>query len=384
MTDKRDILHDKGIEFFEQNNFKTLYTLPTGTGKSVITIKILKKYPGKYLLVTPTILLHKRNWKVEFETHASLELYNNLTRCCYKSLHKYDLNDFDGIILDEAHHLSVKQYNLLRRYLHLFKKDDLHSKKVIALTATPGKYGFTQKVLKEIVGNNVFNYTLDEAADNQFVNNFKIHVIYTELDNVNKNSLSGSKDKPFYTTEQSNYNYLTKTIDELKEEMKTSSGMVKYFSKYQMYIRKRARLLYELQSKLLSVKQFLNKLDNEQPNTKTIIFARTIAMAETLEKNSIHSKSKEDFIAPFIEGKINRISSVDMLLEGMNLSKVEVGIITSPPSERKFIQSLGRCLRNDVDKISHYYIFCVKNTVEEDWLKTALEDINQEKIIYET
>ncbi len=67
----------------------------------------------------------------------------------------------------------------------------------------------------------------------------------------------------------------------------------------------------------------------------------------------------------------------------MNLSKVEIGIMTSPPSERKFIQSLGRCLRNDVDKISHYYIFCVKDTVEEDWLKTAIEDISQEKIIYE-
>lgn len=383
MIDKRDTLHDEGIEFFEKNNFKTLYTLPTGTGKSVITIKILNKYPGKYLLVTPTILLHKRNWKTEFEKHNSAELYDNLTRCCYVSLHKYNLEEFDGIILDEAHHLSVRQYNLLRRYLHLFKKDDLYSKKVIALTATPGKYGFTQKVLKEIVGNSVFNYTLDKAADNEMVNNFKIHIIYTELDSVNRNSVGGSKDKPFLTTEKSNYDYLTKTINELKEEMKTSSGMVKHYSKYQMYIRKRARLLYDLQSKILSVKQFLIKLDKEQPNIKTVIFARTIAMAETLEKHSVHSKSKEDFIAPFIEGKINRISSVDMLLEGMNLSKVEIGVMTSPPSERKFIQSLGRCLRNDIDKISHYYIFCVKNTVEEEWLQTALEDINQEKIIYE-
>ena len=80
--DKRDILHDEGIEFYEQNNFKTLFTLPTGTGKSVITIKLLKKYPGKYLLVTPTILLHKRNWKAEFKKHSSLEMYDNLTNPC--------------------------------------------------------------------------------------------------------------------------------------------------------------------------------------------------------------------------------------------------------------------------------------------------------------
>jgi len=52
--DKRDILHDEGLEYFENNNFKTLFKLPTGTGKSVLTIKILNKYSGKYLLVTPT------------------------------------------------------------------------------------------------------------------------------------------------------------------------------------------------------------------------------------------------------------------------------------------------------------------------------------------
>jgi len=80
--DKRDILHDEGVEYFEQHNFKTLFQLPTGTGKSVLTIKILKKYPGKYLLVTPTIVLHKVDWKNEFIKFDSLELYNKLDKCC--------------------------------------------------------------------------------------------------------------------------------------------------------------------------------------------------------------------------------------------------------------------------------------------------------------
>lgn len=378
MEDKRDKLHNEALEYFEKNNFKTLFSLATGTGKSVLTIKIINKYPGKYLLVTPTILLHKKNWKTEFEKHSSIEIYNKLDRCCYRSLYKYDLNNYDGIILDEAHRLSVRQYNLLRKYLPLLKQTGLYSKKVIALTATPGKKGFTQRVLKEIINNNVFDCDINEAVNDKFVNDFRIHIIYTELDSVNKNCLAGSKEKPFYTTEKLNYEYITSCINNLKEEMNTTSGKIKYLSKYQMYILKRTRMLYNLESKINKVQEFLKKLNKEE---KTIIFAKTINIAERLEKNSVHSESKEDFISSFIEGKINRISSVDMLLEGFNLEKVVNGVITNPFNERKFIQSLGRIVRNDIDKISNYYIFCTKNTVEEEWLNNSINDIDKSKII---
>ena len=375
MNDKRDILHEKALEYFEQNYYKTLFSLPTGTGKSVIAIKIIKKYPGKYLLVTPTIVLHKVDWKNEFIKFDSLELYNQLDKCCYKSLHKYNMNNYDGIILDEAHHFSPKQWYEFIKYLPI-----LENKKVICLTATPGKFGFTKRTLHTLIKNNVFEYGVEEAVDNELVNDFRIHVIYNELDNVTKNSKAGSKDKPFLTTEKSNYEYLTKTIDTLKKEMETTAGKVKHLQRYQMLIRKRAKLLYDLESKVNLVLKFLKKLDSSK---KRLIFARTIEVAERLEPHSIHSKSKIDWLTEFRLGKINSASSVDMLLEGVNLPGTEIGVITSPYAERKFIQSLGRILRNNLDVISQYYIFCTKDTVEEDWLKASLEDINKEKIIYE-
>ena len=82
--DKRNILHTEALKYFEQNNFKTLFKLPTGTGKSVLTIKILNKYKGKYLLVTPTIVLHKVDWKNEFIKFdlPSTESANVLIRDC--------------------------------------------------------------------------------------------------------------------------------------------------------------------------------------------------------------------------------------------------------------------------------------------------------------
>lgn len=373
--DKRDILHDEGLRYFEQHNFKTLFKLPTGTGKSVLTIKILNKYSGKYLLVTPTIVLHKVDWKNEFIKFDSLDLYNKLDKCCYKSLHKYNINDYDGIILDEAHHFSAKQWYEFIKYLPI-----LENKKVICLTATPGKFGFTKRTLNTLIKSNIFQYGVEDAVDNELVNDFRIHVIYNTLDDKTRNSKAGSKDKPFLTTEKSNYEYLTDTIDKLKKEMETTEGKVKHLQRYQMLIRKRAKLLYDLESKVNLVLKFLKDFDNSK---KRLIFARTIEVAERLEPQSIHSKSKVNWLTKFREGEITSASSVDMLLEGVNLPGTEVGIITSPYAERKFIQSLGRILRNPLDVISHYYIFCTKDTVEEDWLKSSLEDINKEKIIYE-
>lgn len=375
MIDKRDFLHNEGLKFFEESNFKTLFQLPTGTGKSVLTIKILNKYQGKYLLVTPTIILHKVDWKNEFIKFDSLDLYEQLDRCCYVSLHKYNMNDYDGIILDEAHHFSPKQWYEFIKYLPI-----LETKKIICLTATPGKFGFTKRTLNTLIKGNVFEYNVEDAVDNELVNDFRIHVIYNKLDEVTKNSKGGNKNNPFLTTEKSNYDYLTTTINELKKSMETTEGRVKNLQFYQIMIRKRAKLLYDLESKVNLVLKFLKDFDSSK---KRLIFARTIEVAERLEPHSVHSKSKIDWLTDFRMNKINSISSVDMLLEGINLPGTEVGIITSPYAERKFIQSLGRILRNDLDVISHYYIFCTKDTVEEDWLSQSLSDINKEKIIYE-
>lgn len=380
-ADKRDILHDRGIEEFEKAQYRMLFTFPTGTGKSVLAIKLMRKYPGRYLLVTHTVVLHKVNWKVEFHKFNAMDLYDNLTRCCYVSLHKYDLSQFDGIIFDEAHHLSFKQYKALSKWfpiLDLKSSIPEFAKKIIALTATPGKFSATHRALRRIVHDNVFHYPLEQAVEEEMLNDFQVHVIYTRLNDKDKNCLAGSKEKPFYTTEKDNYQYLTYRIDGLRNELMSPVGITKYLGQYQTLIRKRATMLYNSQTKIDKIKEFLPKLEG-----RTVIFARNITVAEQLEKRSFHSKSKEDNLTPFMSGKINRISSVDMLVEGMNLNDVENAVSTNPLNERKFVQTLGRILRRKIGDWSHYYVFCMKDTVEENWLKNSLEFISPERVTYE-
>ena len=69
-----------------------------------------------------------------------------------------------------------------------------------------------------------------------------------------------------------------------------------------------------------------------------------------------------------------------MITEGMNLTAIEAGIIVQlDGKERLFIQKFGRSLRAE-DPVT--FIFYYKNTQDENYLKLALENIDEKYIQY--
>ena len=67
-----------------------------------------------------------------------------------------------------------------------------------------------------------------------------------------------------------------------------------------------------------------------------------------------------------------------MITEGMNLNDIQAGIITQlDGKERLFIQKVGRVLRADSPVC---YIFYYKDTQDENYLKTALENIDSKYV----
>jgi superfamily II DNA or RNA helicase len=67
-----------------------------------------------------------------------------------------------------------------------------------------------------------------------------------------------------------------------------------------------------------------------------------------------------------------------MITEGMNLTDIQIGIITQlDGKERLFIQKAGRVMRAD-DPIA--FIFYYKNTQDENYLKGALENIDEKYV----
>jgi superfamily II DNA or RNA helicase len=71
------------------------------------------------------------------------------------------------------------------------------------------------------------------------------------------------------------------------------------------------------------------------------------------------------------------------LNEGVNIPGLKQGIIMHAyGNERKASQRIGRLLRLNPDDKAIVHILCYVNTVDEKWVKDALEDFNQSKIVW--
>ena len=51
-------------------------------------------------------------------------------------------------------------------------------------------------------------------------------------------------------------------------------------------------------------------------------------------------------------------------------------------NNRKTAQKLGRLLRLNPDDTAGVHVLCYRRTVDEEWVKSALSHLNQEKIIW--
>ena len=173
------------------------------------------------------------------------------------------------------------------------------------------------------------------------------------------------KNKSFKTSEQKNYGYWCNRIDSGAGSMHIlrimrMKAMKEYPSKEQY-----ARLLFT------SIKD------------KCIMFANTQEQADRLCEYSYHSNNidSEANLELFKEGKINKLSSVMQLNEGVNIPELRQGIIMHAyGNERKSAQRIGRLLRLNPDEKAIIHILCYKHTIDEKWVKTALEGLDASKI----
>lgn len=350
----------------------------TGTGKSKVAIDIVSQLvkaheentlgvvPYKVMLVTPTIILHDHNWRLEFLKFNALAIYEKLERVCYVSLPKYNPDDYDLIIFDEYHHISEKGFE------EFSSKIQPNKTKILGLTATPPKRGDRKSRFEEVCPV-IYSYSIAEAAGT-IVNDFHITVIKVPLDKVIKNVKGGSKAKPFYTTEQGTYDYYTKLVDQAKFN-NDKDGLM-----WQSLARK--RVLDTLPSRVAYAKKII---EAELEGFKSIIFAPSITQAEQVCVNTFHSKVDDQGIQAFIAGTIDRISAVNKADEGLTLGKVEKALIMKLNStDKTMVQRIGRVCRNSMDKISEVYVLVYENTVEDGYLREALSSIDAGKVAYKT
>ena len=214
-----------------------------------------------------------------------------------------------------------------------------------------------------------YTFTIDEATDSKILNDYQIVVHELELSKLLTLKKTKKQGGFWWTSERKDYDYVTERCGEA-QSMKAK----------QLAAIMRMRALMEYTTKEDYVKSLLPNL-----GTKCIIFANTQNQADKLSKHSYHSGNpkNEENLELFSDGRIDRLSCVLQLSEGVTIPNLKQGIIMHAyGNERKTAQRIGRLLRLNPTEKATCHILCYKGTQDEYWVQTALKDFDPKKIKY--
>ena len=367
-----------------------IFNLPTGYGKSSLSLHIINKLglnkPKVLLLIAEKA--HKSNW--EKEINKFLKISIDLRVECYQSMHKLKNLSFDFLIADEAHHLNTE----LRKSLFKFIKSEYK----IFLSATYNN-AFKDYLLK-LPNSFEFSINLQTAIDNSTLPTPRILVLASEPTNSErtytimikkegspiictypkwiKTSYS-NRNKSFivYCTFKEYCLYFKNLRNFYYAKWKVTKSK-RFLEGYSRTIIKEKRFLGEAKTNIL--KAYADKFRKE--GKRFIFFTSSIKQAEEIG-NALTSKTKNpvEIIESFNKKKTNELIAVNMLQEGQNLVDTEIGFICQvDSSSRSIIQKIGRLLRHPNPTILIHYF---KDTIEEDYtIKAIKENFNSDYVEY--
>lgn len=336
-----------------------------GVGKTLIGLKYLNHlqelnmYKLNVLVVAPKLSIFD-SWKddaVKFSIDP--KVMEKITYTTYLSLNKLNPHNYDVVVLDECHSLLYTHHTFLATY----------AGRILGLTGTPPRYQKSEKgeMVQEYCPI-MYKYITDDAVDDNILNDYRIIVHKMPLSTQNSIPVS-LKNSNFYTSEQKSYSYWTKRIidADTKKQEQIASVM-------------RMRVIMDFKTKETYAKYLLNEIED-----KCIVFCNTQAQADRICKHSVHSENPdaEANLEMFKKDKIDQLSCVLQLNEGINIPNLRAGIIMHAyGNERKSSQRIGRLLRLNPDDTAIIHILCYKDTVDERWVAEALRDLDPTKIKY--
>jgi superfamily II DNA or RNA helicase len=318
---------------------KSIIGLSVGMGKTKIAIDRVKalreRNPNAKVLFTGARNVYINNLKDELKKWDCDA--KNIYMICNKSLLNY-LEHYDLIIYDEAHKETSLVYRFLLKLIEI--NPDVE---ILGLTGTPIEDHEIYSILPIS-----YTYLLNDAVDNQFLNNFGITIVRHSL-----------------TPQESNmYQYLY-----LKYESCTSN------SSYSPNLSKLKVFLNNLDCKVKLVNELINtKFKNE----KLLIYAGSIEQAKNipvLQYNSkLPKKEKESNYKEFYDSSCGKLTNVGMLKESVSIPNLKYGMVMGiESSQSSKIQLIGRFCRLTVGEMSQIYFFVGRGTIEEKWVYNGLD-----------
>lgn len=336
-----------------------LYLCPR-FGKCSVAIQVMDDF-----IHTPHILVAYPDTKIKESWLAELDRlgYSNtehITFTTHLSLHKYESNNYDLVVLDEIHLLSEKQ---LRAAKKLKQRN-----RILGLTGTMTKW--TESTLKQELGLPVLaRYPIDQAIEEGVITDYEIIVKKVPLDDKVKQEYKGK-----YRTEKQQFDVLSSVIKKLEKEKRNTKFM--RFG--------RMRIIQGSLAKIDATREILENFSED----RILVFCGLTATSDKLGCPVYHSKKgeKDDF-EEFAAGKGNHLAVVKIGNTGVTykpLNKIIINYFDS--NAENLAQKINRCMAmeyNTPDKKASIYIISSTEPAEQAWLSKALEFFDSKKIRYE-
>ena len=333
-----------------------------GVGKTLIGLRYVDylqdKNMGKLrvLVVAPKLSIFD-SWRSDAQ-RFNIDI-SNIEFTTYLSLYKHDCQKYDIVVLDECHSLLDSHLNFLGCY----------TGRILGLTGTPPRHANSEKGrMVNTFCPVMFKYITDDAVEHNILNDYRIIVHKMPLSKENTIRVK-LKDREFFTSEFKNYNYWTQRIMDANTKKQEQIASIM-----------RMKALMDFKTKEHYTKSLMEDIED-----KCIVFCNTQDQADRICKHSYHSKNteSEENLDMFKNDKIDKLSCVLQLNEGINIPNLRAGIIMhSYGNERKASQRIGRLLRLNPTETAIVHILCYRDSVDERWVAEALRDLDQTKIKY--
>lgn len=337
---KRNDLQDQFSKTIIQSGFNGIALISPRVGKCKITIDSIKGLQDWNILISTPREDINNSWRDEF-TKWNLGFTPKVI--CNNSLLKSKGQDIDLLVVDECHLLSDNQINNIKL---------IKPKRLLLLTGTLGQ-GKLYKLKTLLKTDLIVSYTIDDAINDGIIADYEINII--KIDTTPEEYLA--------------YKKVTNRYEWCKEQG--------YLRAKINAARKRMFMIYNMSSKALAVKKFIEDYD------RCLVFSSTTKTADIICEHSYHSKYRGNNLDLFKNGKINRLAVCKMSDCGITFPNLKHGIIHQIQSnEEIFLQRALRCCNLEGDKVAKLFVFVCRHTVDEIWLENCIKDIDKSKIKY--
>lgn len=348
----------KIINTIVESDFRGIVLSSVRSGKTRILLTSVKehnKLPNPKVLVLYPNIDVKNSWLDECE---KIGCPFDITYSTFISIEKVMDGDWDYVIFDEAHlipeenKLPVAGY-MARQYKH-----------VIFASGT-----YTNNTLADIIIHSgltlIVNYSTERAIADGLINNFTVY--------IHEYSLNSTAIRTYKAGKRSWRNTDVKELERLTGRVTMTKGLHKKLAAIG-----RMRFINSNDSLLEAVKNWIAI----NPDERFLVFVENEAFGLKLNIPMFNSKSKDDSVLKqFQSGEINQLCLIKKGSSGVTYPNLNHILITSINSNgENFEQMLGRSLLKDTPK-SNIHVFTTSHSFQLGWLKNALTNISESKIV---